>query len=171
MIIILNGTCGVGKTTTAWLALDSFYSSVMIDADYICATNPYVLESEDRQDYLNKTIIELIKFHRKNNYKNFIISNVYENPEALEKLINYSELKDDEKYVFCLKADTETVRERIIKRDTYDVEWELKRFIQLQKILDKYSGIGGVGKEINTTNLSLGEIIYLIKKDIFNNSI
>lgn len=171
MIIILNGTCGVGKTTVGWLMLDSLYSTVMIDADYICATNPYVLKSKERMDYLTETVCELVKFHSRNNYKNFIISNVYESPEELACILNRPEFQNQKKYVFCLKADAEVVRQRIIKRNTYDVDWELKRFTQLQNILDKYSETNGVGKEIDTTNLSFGDVIYLIKKEIFNDMI
>ncbi|WP_054742643.1 adenylate kinase family protein [Cellulosilyticum ruminicola] len=171
MIIILNGTCGVGKTTAAWLLLDSLYGSVMMDADHICATNPFVLKDSQREKYLNDTMMELIKFHRKNGYKNFIISNVYENSSELETLLQNPELQDEKVFVYRLTGEAEVIRQRIIKRNTYDVEWELKRFIELQATLDAYNETQEIGKIIDTTNMSIGEIVYTIKRDILNSEV
>ncbi|MDR0923000.1 MAG: hypothetical protein LBT06_18295 [Hungatella sp.] len=166
MLLILNGACGVGKTKVSWALLDSFYSTVMMDADYICATNPFILEDSKREEYLNDTILKLIIFHRENGYKNFIIANVYENPDSLQKLLKRPELKEEETFVYRLTAEQHTIRERIIKRNTNDVEWELKRFVQLEGILNRYNESQAVGRILDTTNLSFGEVVYWIKNDI-----
>ena len=56
MIIILNGSLGVGKTTTAWILLGKFTRAIMLDGDYIVAVHPFNLYDEKRIDYLYKTM-------------------------------------------------------------------------------------------------------------------
>ena len=41
MIVILNGSVGVGKTATSWKLHEKFDKSVMLDGDFIGAVHPF----------------------------------------------------------------------------------------------------------------------------------
>ena len=55
---------------------------------------------------------------------------------------------------------------KIRKRD--GLEWELSRFVELQRIQAKAAQRGFIGKEVDTTRLTSAEVAEEIWKDIRN---
>ena len=163
MIIILNGSVGVGKTTTAWALSQSFDKSVMLDGDYIGAVHPFEIYDDVRVAYLYKTLVHLIGFHQAHGYENFVINYVFESPELLAALTGLLERLDSRTYIFWLTCAPEEQRERILRRNTEQVTWELGRFTELNTILEAASHYGNIGTQLDTTNKSVAEIVTLIR--------
>jgi GrpB-like predicted nucleotidyltransferase (UPF0157 family) len=62
MIVIVNGPCGIGKTSVAWGLNARFDRAVMLDGDY-GAVHPFEIYDKARVAYLFETIHHLIVFH------------------------------------------------------------------------------------------------------------
>ena len=57
--------------------------------------------------------------------------------------------------------------ERIRHRQGDDLDWELKRFRELQHIQAEAARQGFIGKEVDTTNLAAAQVADVIWKDLF----
>jgi hypothetical protein len=57
---------------------------------------------------------------------------------------------------------------RIQGRQSDEIEWELSRFVELQKIQAKAAQQGFIGKEVDTTRLTSVEVAEEIWKDVFS---
>ncbi|MFW6287203.1 MAG: AAA family ATPase [bacterium] len=167
MIIVINGSVGVGKSTISWGLLERFEKAVMLDGDYIGAVHPFEIYDQERIEYLYKTITHLVKFHMSNGYNDFVLNYVFENHKELARLTAMLEEAGQEVRSFLLTCSDEEQRKRILKRSngriTDQVEWELNRFLELNKILAKAQADGFIGREINTTGKDIQEIIDKIK--------
>jgi chloramphenicol 3-O-phosphotransferase len=162
MIIIVNGPCGIGKTSVAEALTRHFDRAVMLDGDYVGAVHPFEIYDDERIDYLYQTIQHLVAFHvSEGNYHNFVINYVFETPDSLADLCQRLSPYDDEIVAFRLTASDEAVAERIIKREGEsgeDVEWYLNRFRELLAIQEEATRYGDMGFVIDTTGYSIEEI-------------
>lgn len=78
MIVILNGSVGVGKTSVSCALNESLDRSVMLDGDYLGAVRPFEIYDDARVAYLYKTVVHLLEFHQAHGYTNFVINYVLE---------------------------------------------------------------------------------------------
>lgn len=158
MIIIINGSVGVGKTTVSWKINRLLYHSVMLDGDYIGAVNPFDLHSNERLIHLYKTIACLVKFHLQNDFKHFIINYVFENEEQLNLLKAELERFDETIYCCLLYCEEKEQMHRIEKRNNEQFALELQRALALNHILNEANTISFIGERLNTTNLTTDEV-------------
>ena len=87
MIIIINGPCGIGKSTTAEHVTWKFDRAVFLDGDYIGSVHPFEIYDDVRIEHLYQTLRLLIAFHIEHgDYHNFVIPYVFESPESLARL-------------------------------------------------------------------------------------
>ena len=163
MIVILNGSVGVGKTTVAWALSRSFEKAVMLDGDYIGAVHPFEIYSDARISYLYKTFEHLIRFHQTHGYQNFVINYVFESPELLAALVGPLEALDSRVYTFWLTCAEPEQRARIFQRRTDQVVWELERFTELNAILEAAASRGDIGTRLETTGQSVEKIVTAIR--------
>ena len=164
MIVILNGSVGVGKTTVAWALSQSFGKSVMLDGDYIGAVHPFRIYDDARVSHLYRTLAYLIRFHQKHGYTNFVINYVFETPESLAELVSYLRPLDGDVHTFWLTCSAVEQRRRILKRKTDQWAWELERFAELNSILEAASQRGDIGTRMDTTNKAIAEVVGAIRK-------
>lgn len=158
MIIIINGSLGVGKTSVAEAIHYKFDKSVNLDGDYIGDVNPFEIYDDARIDHLYRTFAHLIAFHQENGYANFVINYVFETAQSLQVLLDLLKPLDDEIHVFWLTCDRDAQRERIQSRGGNEIEWELKRLIELQAIQAKAAKEGFIGTEVDTTGLTVAQV-------------
>jgi broad-specificity NMP kinase len=167
MIIIINGSLGVGKSSTAEQLHYKFDKSVHLDGDYIGDVHPFEIYNDARISHLYRTIELLIDFHQKNGYHNFVINYVFESPESLQELLNLLYPLDASIHTYWLTCDKEEQAKRIQTRRREELQWELNRFVELQQIQKKAAQHGFLGKEVDTTRLTSEEVAEAIWKDIF----
>lgn len=159
MIVIINGSLGVGKTATAWALAEKFTESVMIDGDYIGAIFPKDYNDDEWTAYLYKTIAKLISFHQKNGFVNFVVNYVFENSEILAAFLKQLTKLDEEIKTFYLSCEAKEQRERIIKRNNSDLAWELERYGELNKALETSAVNAYIGFRIDTSKKTLEEVL------------
>ena len=164
MIVILNGSVGVGKTTVAWALSESFDKSVMLDGDYIGAVHPFGIYDDARVTYLYKTLAHLIAFHQEHGYTNFVINYVFESPESLAELVSRLRPLDGDIYKFWLTCSEDEQQRRILRRKTDQWAWELERFAELNSILEAASQRGDIGTRMDTTDKAIAEVVGAIRK-------
>lgn len=167
MIIIINGSLGVGKSSTAEQLHWKFDKCVHLDGDCIGDVHPFDLYDDARIKHLHGTLAVLVSFHQKYGYPNFVINYVFESHDSLQELIDLLGPLDPFIHVYWLTCEEKEQTKRILGRQSDQHDWELKRFFELQQIQKKASEQGFIGKEIDTTNLTSPEVAKKIWEDIF----
>ncbi len=158
MIIIINGPCGIGKTSVSWELQTRFERSVMLDGDYIGAVHPFEIYNDARAFYLYRTLRHLIEFHvAEGGYEHFVINYVFESPASLRQLREMLAPLGPS-YAFRLTAEDAAIERRIRQRGGEDAAWHLERYKELQAILSAAARRGDVGFPIDTTSLSVVEV-------------
>lgn len=170
MIIIINGSVGVGKTSVSWELQEKFNKSIMLDGDYIGAVHPFKIYDDARIEYLYDTLYHLAKFHNSNGYNNFVINYVFESGDSLKSLIKRLENITSEIYCFWLTCSNMKQKKRIYDRNTNQVDWEYKRFVELNNIQIKASIDGFIGNRIETDERNIKEITEIIWEKIKKNT-
>jgi GrpB-like predicted nucleotidyltransferase (UPF0157 family)/predicted kinase len=170
VIVIINGPCGIGKTSVAWELNARFDRAVMLDGDYIGAVHPFEIYDEARIAYLFETIHHLTAFHiARGGYHNFVINYVFETPEQLAALRRMLSDLDDVTYAYRLVASDESIETRIRQREQEsdaDLRWHLKRYKELVAIQEEAAKRGDVGVVIDTAGRTAEEVAYAIWDDI-----
>ncbi|MBN1976696.1 MAG: GrpB family protein [Anaerolineae bacterium] len=171
MIVIINGPCGIGKTSVAWELVSHFECAVMLDGDYIGAVHPFEIYDEARVAYLYRTIHHLVAYHiEQGGYHDFVINYVFETPESLAalRLLLLSGL-DSITHAYRLIASDDAIEARIRQREQEsdaDLRWHLKRYKELVTIQDAAAKRGDVGFAIDTTDRTAAEVADAIWEDI-----
>ncbi|MEO1625325.1 MAG: AAA family ATPase [Bacteroidota bacterium] len=150
MILILNGSIATGKTTLSWQLHEQLHQSVLLDGDYICTVNPSDIYDEQQTLYLFDTIRLLIEHHQGHGYVHFVVNYVFENAQQLQALLDRLAPLSDDIHCFWLSCTEAEQARRIHQRQTDQVEWELKRAVELNGILRRASEAGFIGREIPT---------------------
>ena len=175
MILIINGSCGIGKTTVAWELVHRFERAVMLEGDSIGAVHPFEIYDDSRVEHLYQTLRHLIAFHiERGNYHNFVIDYVFERPESLARLKSLLADFDDHIYAFRLLAAPVELEQRILARAGLrpcpsgsetghscllgeDTVWHLRRAKELVAIQTRAALRGDVGVPVDTTGLSVAQ--------------
>jgi GrpB-like predicted nucleotidyltransferase (UPF0157 family)/predicted kinase len=170
MIVIINGPCGIGKTSVAWELNAQFDRAVMLDGDYIGAVHPFEIYDDARIAYLYQTIHHLVAYHvEQGDYHNFVINYVFESPESLAELRHLLSDLDDEIYAFRLVASDEAIEARIHRREQEsdaDLRWHLTRYKELLAIQERAAARGDMGFVVDTTGCSADEVAEAIWQNI-----
>ena len=166
MIIIINGSVGVGKSSTAEALHWKFENSVNLDGDYIGFVHPFEIYDEERIDRLYRTLELLVRFYKEEGFENFVINYVFESPDSLNDLIKLLHPFDQEIHAFWLTCNPEEQKNRILARPSEDHSWELNRYIELNAIQQAAAGRGFIGQQIDTTDNSALEVAQMIWRQL-----
>lgn len=165
MIVIINGPCGIGKTSVAWELLSRFERAVMLDGDYLGAVHPFAIDDDARVEYLYRTLCHLIEFHREQgDYRNFVINYVFEDTASLASLRQRLCQLDPRVYAFRLLAEPAAIEARIMARERNPEEraWYLQRYKELVAIQDRAARHGDIGFPIDTSARDVAQVADLI---------
>ncbi len=166
MIVIINGSLGVGKTSVAKEIHWKFDKSVCLDGDAIGHVHPFEIYDEARLDHLYQTFALLIRFHQTFGYQNFVINYVFESAASLQDLISKLSPFDADIHTYWLTCHQDEQARRIKGRNRDQLAWELTRFLALQEIQQQAAQKGFIGAEVDTTHLSPEEVAANIWTDI-----
>jgi len=169
MIILINGPCGIGKTSVSWELAALFERAVMLDGDYIGAVHPFEIYDDARIDYLYRTLHHLVAWHvEQGDYHNFVINYVFESPASLATLRHMLSDLDDVIYAFRLVASDEVIAARIRGRgeDEADTAWHLARYKELVAIQEAAAQRGDMGFVVDTSVLDAREVAAAIWQNI-----
>lgn len=161
MIIIINGPCGIGKSTTGEHVTWKFDRAVFLDGDYIGSVHPFEIYDDVRIEHLYQTLRHLIAFHiERGDYHNFVIPYVFEAPESLARLRTLLADLDDEVYPFRLVCDARVIEQRLrdASRPPDELDWYLNRAPELVRIQEAAARNGDLGYVVDTTSRPPAEV-------------
>ena len=168
MIIIINGSLGVGKTSVGDQLHHKFSKSVHLDGDAVGDIHPFEIYDDARICHLYRTLELLVGFHQKNGYHDFVINYVFESPESLQDLLDLLHPLDPSIHTYWLTCDPDEQAKRIRGRKRDEIDWELDRFIELQRIQAEAAQRGFIGKRVDTTGLTSAEVSDVVWEDVLN---
>jgi chloramphenicol 3-O-phosphotransferase len=166
MIIIINGSLGVGKTSVGEHLQRKFVRAVHLDGDAIGDVHPFDIYDESRIDQLYQALRLLVGYYQDNGYTSFVINYVFESPASLENLLARLRPLDPFIHTYWLTCTAQEQARRIRQRGRGELDWELQRFVELQQIQRKAAQQGFIGIEVDSSSLSPAETAEKIWKDI-----
>ena len=167
MIIIINGSLGVGKSSVSEELYSRFDRSVYLDGDAMGAVHPFEIYDQARIAHLYETLELLIGFHQQHGYDNFVINYVFESAAALQALLERLHPLDTAIHTYWLTCDPQEQAQRIRHRGRSDLDWELQRYVELRAIQARAAQEGYIGKELDTSSRSAMQVAEEIWREIF----
>lgn len=161
LLIIINGTVGVGKTSIAKCLADEIENALSIEGDSLGFAPPDHTDESFQNDYGLKVGIDLISKFRKNGTKVIIFDRFFENPKKLDWFISQVGLKC---HVFYLLANEEELSNRIRKRARQRAESEI---LDSKRVHRNQESMKNRGVEIDTNGKSPAVVTKEIMKLIF----
>lgn len=158
MIVIVNGSLGVGKTSVATALHWRFARSVNLDGDALGDVNPFEIYDTHRVTHLYQTLALLIHFHQQHGYHDFVINYVFESAESLEELLTLLRPLETVIHTIWLTCDPQIQAERIRTRQNEHMDWELQRAAELRQIQASAAQQGFIGIQIDTTALGVAAV-------------
>lgn len=149
MILIVNGPCGVGKSTVTKELEEKFDACVHIKADYV---HCFIVNSQIIPEHIRMTDINiesLVKNFKMNGFKNIIIDNVYETTEHMNSVINNLKQYDEAVFSVLLYCELEENIRRDGMRPLDDICGE-QRVRELHEIMYNQEGLGVIFDNTNT---------------------
>lgn len=144
MIVLINGSFGIGKTTTARLLHNSLPGSAIYDpewAGFVLRRLPKWVKlkgagSDDYQDIVlwRKSAVAGVRLFRLFVSGPIIVPMAFSRRDYFDEVVTGIEFFDSEVHVFCLKAGLATVKKRLVERGAKiegpGTEWIARRIIE-----------------------------------------
>ena len=165
MIIWINGSFGVGKTTTAELLKNKLDKSIIYDLEEIGGflSNMFNHEKDDFQDYeLWRTLNSDILKYLCSIYKIVIVPMTITNKNYYDEIINGLQTSGIEIKHFILNASKEEIINRLDSRGN-STEWS---YNQVDRCIKELAKNQFNAKIINTNNISIEEVTKIIVDSI-----
>ncbi len=156
MLVVINGTVGVGKTLISNCLADKIAGAMCIEGDSLGFASP-------ENDHVLRVGIDLISTHWKNGVKVIVFDMFFNDPQKLDWFIAQTAL---EAHVFYLSASEEELANRIRKRARPRAESDILDSKRLRLNQDRMKNRG---IEIDTNDKTPEEITEKIKNLIFAN--
>ena len=159
-VIFINGTMGVGKTTTSIELKKILSKNVFLDADWCWDMNPFIVNYETKNMVAQNITYLLNNFIKCKEYDNIIFCWVMHEQNIIDELVKKLDLSDCKLYVFSLVcSEVELInRINIDIRNGKREEDIIKRSISR---LEKYYSIDSI--KIDVSNISAIEAAQKIK--------
>ena len=161
MIIWINGSFGVGKTSTAELLKNKLDKSIIYDPEEIGGflSNLFNHEKDDFQDYeLWRTLNSDILKYMCSIYEIVIVPMTITNINYYDEIVN--KLEDDGIIInhFILCASKENIINRLDSRNN-STKWA---YDQVDKCIDVFESDIFKCKKINTDNMTISDVVNTI---------
>ena len=166
MILLINGSFGVGKTTVARLLRRRIAGSRIYNPEWtgsVLMRLPWFVRLEgagtdDFQDicFWRKSVVRGTKLFRALARETVIVPMAFSRRDYFDEIVGGMREFDERVEVFCLKAEMETIRQRLEQRGEKpgDDSWAVRKAREcLEAHRDEH-----FGEPVNTENLSPDEV-------------
>lgn len=164
MILIINGPCGVGKTSISKELSNRLYSCININVDSI---HNFIVNSDIIPEHIEVTdqnVTDLVKNYKNAQFENIIIDNVYETPEHLNRIIDSMKKYDNKIIPIRLLCSLDENIKRDASRRNEDVCGK-ERVCYLYSQLNRYDTQLGCVFDITqkSINVIVNDILIYLK--------
>lgn len=112
-LIFINGTMGVGKTTTCRELQKILSPSVFLDGDWCWDMEPFIVTDETKRMVTDNICHMLNSFLGCSEFQNIIFCWVMDHQEIIDSILEKLSLKEARYYLFTLTASEEALRKRL----------------------------------------------------------
>jgi deoxyadenosine/deoxycytidine kinase len=144
MIVLLNGSFGVGKTTVAKILRDSLTESAIYNPEwagsFLMRLPKWIeLKRTGTGDFQHielwrKSVITGTRFYRSFTIRTVIVPMTFSDRNYFDEIITGVQSFDSHLRVFCLKASLDTIKKRLVQRGTQiegaGSEWITRRIVE-----------------------------------------
>jgi GNAT superfamily N-acetyltransferase len=143
-VLVISGTIGAGKTTTAWATSDALVDRgarhAMIDADALAQGEPAPEGDPFNQELMFASLRSIAPHYRENGWGIVVIARVVEDPADRDRYASSFAGPGGPADVTIIRvtASEETRRRRVVDREPEGQwrEWGLARTVELEAILE-----------------------------------
>jgi len=155
-LIIINGTMGVGKTTTCRLLNKKLPNSVWLDGDWCWQINPFIVNEENKRMVEDNIRHQLRSFLNNTSIEYVIFSWLIHREDIMEMVVNMVNDLSFQLHKITLTASKEVLSERIQK----DIEEGLRSGETIQESYKKLPLFQNQQTiKIDNTHLSVEETV------------
>lgn len=115
-LIIINGTMGVGKTTTCLELQKILPDNVFLDGDWCWSMNPFTVTEETKAMVIENIVFLLNNFIKCSQYKNIIFCWVMHQQDIIDSIVDRLNISDCDLHIFSLTC-SETALSSRLKKD------------------------------------------------------
>ncbi|MBQ6819950.1 MAG: AAA family ATPase [Clostridium sp.] len=112
-LIIINGTMGVGKTTTCLELQKLIPKNVFLDGDWCWNMNPFVVNHETKTMVISNIVFLIDNFIKCNEYENIIFCWVMHEQNIIDEILEKLELENCKEFIFSLVCTEEALKQRL----------------------------------------------------------
>jgi cytidylate kinase len=162
-LIMINGTMGVGKSTTCKELNKALDKSVWLDGDWCWMMNPFIVNDENKKMVEDNIIYLLRSFLTNSSYEYVIFSWVIHTEEIFDMLLKRINDLEYDLFKITLICSEESLKDRILK----DIKNNLRESSTLKKGVERlplYKNLDTI--KIDTSETSISEVIDEIKEII-----
>lgn len=178
MILLINGSFGIGKTTVGRILRQRIAGSVLYNPEWtgsVLMRLPIKFEGSGTDDFQDidlwrKSAVGGIKIFRHFAHDTVIVPMAFCRKDYFDEVVGGIRKFDNEVRIFCLQASIETILRRLEKRgekiEDGEANWSVSK---IKKCIEAHKNIG-FGEAINTDELNAGEVADAILKRLDINS-
>lgn len=162
-LIIINGTMGVGKTTTCLELQKLLPRNVFLDGDWCWMMEPFIVNDETKAMVMDNISHLLNNFIKCQEYENIIFCWVMHEQSIIDELLSKLDMQNCKEYIFSLVCTEDALVQRLEKdvADNKRAEDVITRSIPR---LEKYKLINSI--KIDVSNITPAEAAHCIINDL-----
>ena len=167
-LIFINGTMGVGKTTTSRELQKILPKNVFLDGDWCWDMKPFVVNKETKKMVINNIAFLLNQFISCSEYENIIFCWVMHEQKIIDEILSRINYSDCNFEIFSLVCCPDKLIDRISKYQNDETGIETTNIIwrSLER-LKMYDALNT--EKIDTSDLNPGQTAQIIKERINTN--
>lgn len=159
-LIMINGTMGVGKTTTSKELQKILPNNVFLDGDWCWEMLPFVVTDETKAMVVDNITHLLNNFIKCSEYKNIIFCWVMHEQSIMDDILLRLNTTDCVVKMFSLIINETALRERLSR----DVSNGIRTVDVIQRSVDRIGNYNNLNtKKIDVSNISAKQAAQLIK--------
>lgn len=152
-LIIINGTMGIGKSTTCKELNKALDNSVWLDGDWCWMMNPFVVNDENKK-MVEDNIIYLLRNFLTNSFFEYVIFNwVIHTEEIFDMILKRIDDLEFQLFKITLICNEEALKNRI----SIDIENNLREENSIEKSLERlklYKNMNTIKVDTSSINIS-----------------
>ena len=176
MILLINGSFGIGKTTVGLILRRQIMGSILFNPEWVGSVLmhlPIKFKGSGTDDFQDldlwrKSVVRSVKIFRFFARETVIVPMAFSRKDYLDEIISGISKFDNQIRIFCLKAGLDVITKRLEKRGE-KIEDENNWSIRKAKICVEAHKNDYFGESIDTNKLSAVEVANEILKRLNNN--
>lgn len=149
-LIFINGTMGVGKTTTSKKLQKMLHKCVFLDGDWCWDMSPFIVTSETKNMVVNNISYMLNNFIACSEYENIVFCWVMHEESIMDDILSRLHKEDCILYKFSIVCSKEALTSRIMK----DIEKGTRKLDVIERSIPRLKNY----VEMDTNKIDVSEI-------------